>query len=105
MPEAGGPVDAMMVWTESNRDGTAGVAPQATQLQPKLTVIYGPMRCLTDQYVGTPTAGVKLFANANGKLEDVAATGNDPVAVCTKAEHALTRSWEDDTNVIEIFTI
>ena len=74
------------VWTESNRDSTAGWTPDQG-FTGKLTVLYGKHRAQTDQFAGTPSAGDALAVNADGKLA-VSATGIT-VAYCTKASHSV----------------
>lgn len=104
MPSAGDP-DAMAIFTESNRDGTAGWSSDATALgTQQLTVLWGKYRALTDQFDGTPSAGDALAVDADGKLAATTLGDNDAVAVCTKASHTV-RHLQTDYTVIEILTL
>lgn len=104
LPEAGA-LDAMAVWTESNRNGTAGWSPDATAgVVKQLTVVYGKYRAVTDQFTGSINAGDPLKVNANGKLVVATAGDGNAVAVCTKASHTE-RHLQTDHTVIEYFTL
>jgi hypothetical protein len=73
---------AFPVWSESKRDGTAGFSPDIAATG-KVTVIYGNLKGITDQYDGSPTIGAPLYVDATGKLT-VTGTGNNVVvAYCT----------------------
>jgi len=101
---AAGSANAFQVFTESNRDGSAGFTPDATAAGLKrLSVLFGKMRALTDQFTGAIAVGDKLAVNAAGLLvtADVADT---VVAICTKATHSYSHLGAT-TNVIEIFTV
>lgn len=111
LPSAGD-ANVVQVWTESNRDGTAGYSPDASASgQNQLTVLQGRYRATTDQYVGTPVLGDKLGVNADGKLavindgsgDTLAATAH-PVAVVSKAPHTESVLQKDFT-VIRILTL
>lgn len=113
-PAADGAAGALAIFTESNRNGSAGWAPDATAYKGggqagQLTVLHGKFRALTSEYAAGIAAGDKLIVEADtGKLKKAVAPATDPdqqiVAVCTKAEHAL-RHLGADTNVIEILTV
>jgi hypothetical protein len=104
LPEAGA-LDAMAIWTESNRNGTAGWSPDATAGAAKrLTVLYGKYRALTDQYVGSINAGDPLKVNTDGKLVVATAGDGNAVAVCTKAAFTE-RHLQSDYTVIEFVTL
>lgn len=104
LPSAGD-VGAMQIFTESNRDGSAGWSTDATAYyQNKLTVLHGKYRALTDQYTGTPSAGTPLKVDADGKLEAATVGTDHVVAVCTKAAHSI-RHLQADHTVIEILTV
>ncbi len=64
-----GQAGAFQIWTEGNRDGTAGFTPDATNTS-KLTVLYGPYRARTDRFNsnGTYAIGTKLTVGADGNL-------------------------------------
>ena len=55
-----------------------------------VTVIYGKLRGVTDQFVGTPSAGEALYVDANGKLTVTSAGDAVVVARCTKPSHSTT---------------
>lgn len=79
----------MPIWSESNRDGSAGFSPDIHSTG-NVTVIYGKLRGVTDQFTGSPTAGVPLYVDATGKLT-VTSTGDAVrVAYCTKPSHSAT---------------
>lgn len=100
-----GDVGAMQIFTESNRDGTAGWSPDATASHKnQLTVLWGKYRATTDQYAGTPSAGDPLKVNATGKLATTTASAGDAVAVCTKGAHTE-RHLQKDWTVIEYQTL
>lgn len=96
---------AMVVWTESNRDGTVGFTPDVTATG-KLTVVQGPFRALTDQFNSTPSVGDLMVAGVNGKLytDNTALASNyRVVGYCTKASFTLNHLGSDHT-VIEVMT-
>lgn len=107
-----GDAHVVQVWTEGNRDGSAGFTPDTSASgQSQLTVLQGRYRATTDQYVGTPAVGDKLGVNADGKLAvigdgtgDTIAATSHAVAVVTKAPHAE-RHLHADTTVIRIATL
>lgn len=76
---------AVPVWSESNRDGSAGFSPDIAATG-KVTVIHGKLKGITDQYVGTPAVGDALYVDANGKL--TASGSGTVIAHCTKAQHS-----------------
>lgn len=99
----GGPI-----WTESNRDGTAGWTPDVDATG-KLTVLSGYVRAQTDQ-VGSVTAGDYLMLDTAGKLKTCAGgSGNNDqiraVAVCTKTGLSVTQLGKTYTGCIEFITI
>lgn len=105
-----GALDAMAIYTESNRDGSAGWSPDATANgSSKLTVLWGKYRAHTDQYEGNPAAGELLETNANGKLVVSSQGDNKAVAVCTVAPFAYKNVSDNqiykDKTVIEILTL
>lgn len=72
-----GQAAAFQIWTEGNRDGTAGFTPDATNTS-KLTVLYGKYRALTDQFegvIGSYSIGTELTVSENGKLMPVTSSG------------------------------
>lgn len=77
---------AFPIWSESKRDGTPGFSPDIAATG-KVTVIYGKLKGVTDQYVGTPAVGAPLFVDANGKLSASTAGSAVVVAYCTKAQY------------------
>lgn len=85
-PAAG--VLAFPIWSESNRDGSAGFSPDIHSTG-NVTVIYGKLRGVTDQFTGTPAAGEALYTDATGKLTTTAGAGI-VVAYCTKPSHSTT---------------
>lgn len=95
----------MVVWTESNRDGTVGFTPDVTATG-KLTVLQGPFRALTDQYSGTPAVGNPLVAlPTDGKLGvDLTPGDSYVVGYCTKAAHSIEHLGSSHT-VIEVMTV
>lgn len=78
---------AVPVWTESNRDGSAGWTPDV-KFTGKLTVYYGKLRAVTDQFAGTPAVNDKLYVDADGKLSTTSTGKAIAVAICTKASHS-----------------
>lgn len=73
---------AFPIWSESNRDLKGGFSPDIAATG-NITVYYGKLHGLTDQYVGVPVAGDALAVDANGKLK-VAETGDVVIAHCLK---------------------
>ena len=66
-----GQAGAFQIWTEGNRDGTAGFTPDATHTS-KLTVLYGHYRAKTDRFngsIGDYAIGTKLSVGADGDLQ------------------------------------
>lgn len=105
LPAAAGDY-AMVVWTESNRDGTVGFTPDVTATG-KLTVLNGNFRALSDQFTGTPSVGDALGVGTDGKLvTDSTAMANERriVGYCTKASHSIEHLGSSHT-VIEIMTV
>jgi len=94
---------AFPIWSESNRDKSQGFTPDI-KAAGQVSVIYGKLRAVTDQYVGTPAPGDKLYVDANGKLTTTSAGAGVVVAVCTKAPFAERRLLVSYT-LIEITTI
>lgn len=86
-PTAGGM--AMPVWSESNRDLKGGFSPDIAATG-KVTLLYGKVRCITDQFVGTPAVGDPLYVDADGKLTASSAGNAVVVAYCVKAKHTAT---------------
>jgi len=89
---------AFPIFTESNRDGSVGFTGDVA-ITGNVTVLYGKFEAVTDQYVGTPAVGDKLYVNADGKLanetamsfaDDAAKAAANVVAVCTKAPYSTT---------------
>lgn len=78
---------AFPIWSESNRDGSAGFTPDIAATG-KVTIFYGKLRGVTDQFTGTPAVNELLYVDATGKLTTSAAGKNIAVAVCTKAKHS-----------------
>lgn len=72
-PSTSGMAGAFQIWTEGNRNGTAGFTPDATN-NDKLTVLYGKYRARTDRFNGPLSnydIGTKLTINTDGDLEPV----------------------------------
>lgn len=66
-----GQAGAFQIWTEGNRDGTAGFTPDATNTS-KLTVLYGHYRAKTNRFngvIGDYSVGTKLTVAADGDLQ------------------------------------
>lgn len=78
---------AYPIWSESNRDGSKGFSPDVHSTG-RVTVLYGKLRAITDQFEGTPSAGSVLYVTTNGKLS--ASGSGTPVAVCVKPAHTAT---------------
>ena len=77
---------AFPIWSESNRDGSAGFSPDISATG-KVTVMYGKLKGITDQYVGTPAVGAPLYVDANGQLTGSTSGAGIVVAICTKAQY------------------
>jgi len=75
---------AVPIWSESNRDGSAGFSPDIAGTG-KVTVIYGKLKGVTDQFTGTPAVGSALYVSAAGLLDPDGS--GVAVAYCTKASH------------------
>lgn len=91
------------IWSESNRDGSAGFSPDIHSTG-NVTVIYGKLRAVTDQFTGAPTAGAKLYTDATGKLSTASAGDAVVVAYCTKPSHSVTYLGQSFT-AIEFVTV
>jgi len=95
---------AFPVWNESNRDGSVGFTPDVAATG-KVSVIYGKLHGVTDQFTGTPAAGDALKVTADGVLATVTpGTSENVVAICLKpaaTEVYLGTSY----SVIEFVTI
>jgi hypothetical protein len=94
---------AFPIWSESNRDGSAGFSPDIHSTG-NVTVIYGKLRAITDQFTGTPAAGEALFVDANGKLTTTDPGSGVVVARCMKASHSATYLGQGFT-AIEFVTV
>jgi hypothetical protein len=94
---------AFPIWSESNRDGSAGFSPDIHSTG-NITVIYGKLRGVTDQFVDTPAAGAALYVDVNGKLSTTSTGDAVVVARCTKPSHSTTYLSQGFT-VIEFVTI
>jgi hypothetical protein len=94
---------ALPIWSESNRDGSAGFSPDIHS-SGNVTVIYGKLRGVTDQFVGSPTAGAALYVDASGKLTVTSAGDAVVVAYCTKPSHSTTYLGKGFT-AIEFVTV
>lgn len=104
LPAAAGEYAVGPVWTESYRNGTIGSWSPDVTATGKLSVVFGKMRALTDQYSGSPAINNALKVGTNGKLA-VGTYGTDViVAFCTKAPHTLNHLGTAHT-VIEIVTV
>lgn len=79
---------ALPIWSESNRDGSAGFSPDIAATG-NITVFYGKLYGITDQFAGTPAIGDALYVNTAGKLCTTGGSGFVPVAYCTKAAHTV----------------
>lgn len=94
---------AFPIWSESNRDGSAGFSPDIHS-SGNVTLIYGKLRGVTDQFVATPAAGAALYVDLTGKLT-VTSTGDAVVvARCIKPSHSTTYLGQGFT-AIEFVTI
>ena len=102
---------AFMVWTESNRAGTAGsFTPDVTETS-KLSILSGAgLRGITDQVdnYGSTSVGDLLYAHTDGKLK-VTTTGTGAqvaasVAVCVKKHASVTVLGTTFSNCIEFIT-
>lgn len=100
-PTAG--VFALPIWSESNRDGSAGFSPDIHSTG-NVTVIYGKLRAVTDQFTGSPAAGAALFVDATGKLTTTDPGSGVVVARCTKPSHSTTYLGKGFT-AIEFVTV
>jgi len=94
---------AYPIWSESNRDGSAGFSPDIHS-SGNVTVIYGKLRGVTDQFTGAPTAGAALYVDATGKLTITSAGDAVVVARCVKPSHSTTYLGQGFT-AIEFVTI
>jgi hypothetical protein len=95
---------AFPIWSESNRDGSAGFSPDIHSTG-NVTVIYGKLRGVTDKFTGTPAAGDALYVTAAGKLTDTDGGGSGIiVAYCTKPSHSVTYLSQGFT-AIEFVTV
>lgn len=104
LPAAAGEYSFGTVWTESYRDGSQGSWTPDVGATGKLTVVFGRMRALTDQFTGTPAIGNALKVGTDGKLA-VGTYGTDViVAFCTKASHSLSHLGRTHT-VIEFVSV
>ncbi len=87
-----GMAGAFQIWTEGNRDGTAGFTPDATHTS-KLTVLYGHYRAKTDRFngvIGDYSIGTKLTVAADGDLtpaRPVTVSGNFGVGATITPDH------------------
>jgi len=94
------------VWSEGNRDGTAGFSPD-TKSTGKLTLIGGSYRALTDQF-DTVAVNEPLYVTVDGKLNTAVIGTNNIVGYCTKASHVITKSVngvQSNVNVVEYVTL
>jgi len=81
---------AAMVWSEGNRDGTAGFSPDITG-NGKLTLLGGGFRCLTDQ-CGTLVAGAAVKVGVDGKLVADGVGTISSIGYCTAIDVAVSQS-------------
>lgn len=91
------------IWSESNRDGSAGFSPDIHSTG-NVTLIYGKLRGVTDQFTGSPTAGAALYTDLTGKLTTTSAGDAVVVARCTKPSHSTTYLGQGFT-AIEFVTV
>jgi hypothetical protein len=96
------------IWSESVRDSnTAGFSPDIAATG-KITVLYGKVRALTDQFTGSPTVGAALYIAADGTLSVTSAGDAVVVAYCTKSAYNITTYYNkarSTTSVIEFYTV
>jgi len=101
--------NAVMVWTESNRDGTGGkFTPDVTETG-KLSILSGAgLRGITDQVAnyGSTAVGNTLYADTAGKLAvaGTAAREYAAVAVCIKKHASVSVLGTTFSNCIEFIT-
>ena len=97
----GGPV-----WTESNRDGTAGWTPDVDATG-KLTVLSGYLRAQTDQATGCSVGDYLMIKNDGKLIPATANTGGQikAMAVCTKAGLSISQLGKTYTGCIEFITV
>lgn len=79
---------AVPVWSEGNRDNTAGFSPDIAATG-NVTVLVGTFQGETDQFEGTPAVGDALTVNADGKLK-TASNSDVVLARCTGAKDGTT---------------
>lgn len=75
------------IWTESNRDKKGGWSSDVAATG-QVTVIYGKLHGITDQFTGTPSVGDPLYADTTGRLS--ASGSGVVVAYCTRALYSTT---------------
>ena len=104
LPASAGEFSIGTVWTESYRDGTIGSWTPDVGATGKLSVVFGRMRALTDQFTGTPAIGQALQTGTDGKLA-AGTYGTDVIAAfTTKASHSISHLGRTHT-VIEVVTV
>lgn len=94
---------AFPIWSESNRDLKGGFSPDIAATG-KVTLFYGKLKGITDQYVGTPTVGAKLYVDGNGKLTTSTAGAGIVIAICTKAPF-VSKYLSKNFNAIEFVLV
>jgi len=120
-PSAGAQGACFQIWTEGNRNGSAGFTPDVAHTD-KVTVLYGKYKARTDQFVGalssydvgTPltvdTAGLlkpATYVTVSGGANSASVTADKIVAYCT-SEGSMTyfsHSGGAAFNYIEYVTV
>lgn len=92
---------AWPVWTESNRDGTAGFTPDTTTTG-NLTVLDGYVRAITDQVNGYDalSIGDNLAVDTLGELQKTT-TPSKQIAVVVKKHDSVTVLGTTYTDCVE----
>ena len=101
---AAGAVGVATIWSEGNRDGSAGFSPD-TKDNGKLTLIAGGYRALTSNFTSL-TVGNSVKVSATGGLVDDGATGTAAsVGYCTKTGVTVSKSVngvQSDVTCVEV---
>tara|TARA_Y100000592_G_C5452772_1_gene309665 strand:+ start:928 stop:1374 length:447 start_codon:yes stop_codon:yes gene_type:complete len=90
LPTAGD-VAVATIWSEGNRDGSAGFSPDIVD-NGKLTLIAGGYRALTDNFTGTINPGQSVKVGSAGNLVADAAGTAASIGYCTKSGVSVSKS-------------